>query len=184
MEVRKLSNGVTNALFIDGVRVRKHKLSKKIYRIKDENGNEFIVPTTKEALGKVKELPNVCTSLIDDMGHLFEKTEHNYSLDHWDTSNVVSMNWTFHKSKYNRPLDHWDTSKVKNMNGMFCCSQYNHPLVYWDTSNVTFMTGMFIDSKYNHPLVLEDKCWDTGKVTDMNYMFEGSNYTYQAPANV
>jgi surface protein len=57
----------------------------------------------------------------------------------------------FDESQFNGDISHWDVSKVTNMRFMLYFSQFNGDISQWDVSNAAAhnMYGMFGASKFN-----------------------------------
>ena len=112
-----------------------------------------------------------CTSGIVDMSNLFENTNINGDISHWDTSSVTDMSNMFNgASAFNQAIGDWDTSGVADMSNMFNgASAFNQAIGDWDTSSVADMIFMFRSASiFNQDI----GAWDTSNVTDMSAMFE------------
>jgi surface protein len=117
---------------------------------------------------------NLCTTLVTDMGGLFQDLSFSISnLNFWDTSNVTRMNSMFRgAAAFNQDIGGWDTSQVINMEAMFLSAvAFNQNIGSWDTSKVTDMNNMFYGAtSFNQNI----GSWDTSKVTNMESMFEAA----------
>lgn len=113
---------------------------------------------------------NLNTSNVEDISHIFNYTQFDYSLfpdpyhaeislNNWDVSNVTDMQFAFSNmnSYYGESpaidISDWDTSYVKNMNGMFYTNlDYGYPMAVgsiedWNTRNVQDFSRMFETQK-------------------------------------
>lgn len=122
--------------------------------------------------------PNIDTSNVTDMSHMFRKCTSLTSLDvsNLDTSNVTNMTYMFagemnKNSIASLDLSGWDVSKVRDMSCMFyyCNDLIDLNLSGWDTSSVTNMRYMFEHLSYITSLDLSH--FNTSNVTDMTNMF-------------
>ena len=111
-------------------------------------------------------LSTICTTLMDDMSHLFPNDFScqmigNGNMAHWDVSNVTDMSNMFSTasgpyegygceidSLNSEGLKYWDVSNVINMSNMFngvSLSPCPNSIMGWDVSNVIDMSGMFLN---------------------------------------
>ena len=142
-----------------------------------------IQPKTKDELKQIiedtiKEKGNECdlnfidTSLITDMGYLFQHSNFNGDISKWNVSNVKTMSGMFADSKFNGDISKWNVSNVKTMEFMFCGSSFNGDISKWDVYNVKDMYAMFCGSSFNGDI----SKWNVSNVEGMNYMFYDSNF--------
>ena len=107
----------------------------------------------KEMIAENEDVTNVVTSLVTDMGGMFNDNSHNQDIGSWDVSNVTRMDGMFSgASAFNQDIGSWDVSKVTNMSGMFAQSNFNHDISSWDVSSVTSCENF----KYFAPLTEEN----------------------------
>jgi surface protein len=117
---------------------------------------------------------NVCTTLVTNLGYLFEnRYNFNSDIGFWDTSNVTDMTRMFQNaSSFNQPIGSWDTSKVVDMMDMFKgAAVFNQDINGWDVSSVTNMGNMFSDAlAFNKPL----GSWNISSVINTSNMFDNA----------
>ena len=71
------------------------------------------------------------------------------NLNDIDTSLITDMGWLFDGSGFNGDISKWNTSRVKYMPYMFLNSDFNGDISKWNISKVESMEGMFERSKFN-----------------------------------
>jgi surface protein len=117
---------------------------------------------------------NVCTTLVTNLGYLFEnRYNFNSDIGFWDTSNVTDMTRMFQNaSSFNQPIGSWDTSKVVDMMDMFKgAAVFNQDIDGWDVSSVTNMGSMFSNAlAFNKPL----GSWNISSVINTSNMFDNA----------
>ena len=118
---------------------------------------------------KLNELPQLDTSNVTDMNHMFTLCTNLTIIPQLDTSNVTYMNYMFSGCANLTTIPQLDTSNVTNMRYMFngCANLTTIPQI--NTSNVTNMSLMFA-SCANLTTIPQ---LDTSNVTDMSNMFSG-----------
>src|SRR6056297_391816 len=123
------------------------------------------------------DLTKVCVSLVTNMINLFEDTDFNQAIEHWDVSNVTTMSGMFESSAFNQPIDNWDVSSVTDMSWMFYNNrEFNQPVGNWDVSNVTDMSGLFSYTRFKQPI----ENWDVSSVMVMRRMFDANRVFNQS----
>jgi len=119
-------------------------------------------------------IQNWCTSLIDDMSHLFAwRSSFNEDISGWNTSRVSNMDSMFYSAVgFNQDLSRWDTSRVTNMERMFAYAhEFNGDITSWNISRVTTTAYMFAGKqKFNQDI----SAWNMSLVTTMAHMFDGT----------
>ena len=123
---------------------------------------------------KWSEVERTCTSRITNMSRLFDMSQFNGVISHWDTANVTTMQKMFRESHFNQPICGWNTGAVRDMSRMFLrAMRFKQPIGNWNTGAVTTMESTFKGACYfNQPI----GNWNTGAVTTMTSMFEGAHY--------
>jgi len=142
------------------------------------------------------DMTKLCTSLVTDMGVLFNEKSFNQPIGNWDVSNVTDMRLMFRSSNFNQPIGDWDVSKVSTMLEMFQFGNFNQPIGNWNVGNVLNMAYMFEKTPFNQPIgnwnvskirsmksMFKETTfnnplgnWDVSNVTDMGEMFRESNF--------
>ena len=135
--------------------------------------------------GDFREVANSCISgltalnnQVDGQGFegLFQGTDFNEPINHWDTSDVLDMSYAFESAAaFDQPLYAWDTSKVTNMTAVFRLAEsFNARVDTWNTSSVVSMDSLFDGAqRFNQDV----GGWDTSSVTDMSDLFRNA-YTF------
>ena len=115
-------------------------------------------------------LNDIDTSLIKDMGWLFDGSGFNGDISKWDTSRVKYMPYMFLNSDFNGDISKWNISKVESMEGMFERSKFDGDISCWDVSNVKDMPYMFTLSSFNRDI----SNWNINKDCDTYNIFAGT----------
>jgi hypothetical protein len=87
------------------------------------------------------DMTKLCTSLVTDMGYLFQRSSFNQPIGNWDVSNVQKMQVMFYESDFNQPIGDWNVASVKDhpeygFTGMFWGSQFNQNISNWCVKNI------------------------------------------------
>ena len=117
----------------------------------------------------VNELPQLDTSNVTNMGHMFTSCTNLTTIPQINTSNVTNMDYMFSGCDNLTTIPQLDTSNVTNMSRMFSGCTNLTTTSQLDTSNVTDMRYMF-NSCTNLTTIPQ---LDTSNVTDMSNMFSG-----------
>ena len=130
-----------------------------------------------------EDVTSVCTSLVTDMSHLFNKgynvagfpieNAFNQDISAWDVSSVTDMGLMFNNaSDFNQDIGSWVVDSVTVMKGTFDgASSFNQDISSWNVSSVTDMSVMFARTvAFNQPI----GSWDVSSVTTMSSMFVGA----------
>ncbi len=162
-------------LSANGVTIKAHSWA-KVGDYGEINGQLYTIVDRETLLIFIEtndSYDRVCTSLIDDMAHMFNGKTINRSLRSWDTSNVTDMKWMFQNSNIGGTgdLQYWDVSSVTDFSYMFNNTNFNGDVRFWNTSSATDMSGMF---RYNPQFNQIISDWDTSSVTNMSRMFENA----------
>ncbi len=138
-------------------RIAQEKNYPKWFRSQDENG--IYKPRGKYFLKELisdlsVKLSDIDTSLITNMGHMFERDWAAARKDlgdiaNWNVSNVTIMDSMFQYAKsFNVDLSKWDTRNVEYMGDMFKNAEsFNSDISNWNVSKVEDMEEMFRDAK-------------------------------------
>ena len=89
-----------------------------------------IQPKTKE------ELKQIIEDTIKEKGNECD-------LNFIDTSLITDMGYLFQHSKFNGDISKWNVSNVKDMYAMFCGSNFDGDISKWNVSNVEGMSYIF-----------------------------------------
>jgi surface protein len=169
------SNGITIKASAGAAAGDTGQISGFTFTIVDVSGLQF-------AITEGLPLNTVCTSLVTEMGAMFEdNTSFNQDISSWDVSNVLNMSLMFFgTTSFNQPIGDWDVSSVTEMAGMFAVSSsFNQDIGNWDVSSVTDMSQVFYGAAFNQPI----GDWDVSNVTDMEQMFYSANSFNQDLSN-
>lgn len=93
-------------------------MKKKIIA-KDKDHLKTLIEQEMKQHGNHCDLNYIDVSSIDDMSHLFEKSQFIGNISQWDVSNVVDMRSMFYKSSFNKNISNWDVSKAERINNIF-----------------------------------------------------------------
>jgi surface protein len=131
------------------------------------------------------DLSNVCTSLVTDMGRMFEdKPDFNQPIGNWDVSNVESMYHMFVRARsFNQPIGNWDVSSVTSMGYMFHeANAFNQPIGDWDVSSLTGHHSLSGTFEYARSFNQDLSRWDVSKIQSMRHAFNGA-ISFNEPLN-
>ena len=118
----------------------------------------------------VNELPQLDTSNVTNMSHMFTSCTNLTTIPQINTSNVTNMDYMFSGCANLTTIPQLDTSNVTDMRYMFSgCTNLTTTTSQLDTSNVTDMRYMF-NSCTNLTTIPQI---NTSNVTNMDYMFSG-----------
>ena len=112
-------------------------------------------------------IPQINTSNVTDMEYIFSGCANLTTIPQLDTSNVTDMRYMFNTCANLTTIPQLDTSNVTDMNHMFASCTNLTTIPQLDTSNVTNMSLMFA-SCANLTTIPQ---LDTSNVTDMSNMF-------------
>jgi len=154
------------------------------------------IATLKSMVDNDEDVTKAVTTLVNDMGQLFQKKQtFNQDIGSWDVSNVESMLDVFsYATSFNQDISSWDVSKVNTMGNMFFyATSFNQDIGKWDVSKVEEMWGMFdgaeafnqdigrwdvskvigTDAMFKHAISFNQdiSSWDVSNVTNMRSMF-------------
>ena len=110
---------------------------------------------------------------ITDMRGMFQGSNFNQEIGHWDVGNVTVMHQMFSESPFNQNIGGWDVSSVTDMSLMFKgrnlynLHPFNQDIGGWDVSNVVNMDEMFSFSVFNQDI----GGWDVSSVSTMFSLF-------------
>jgi surface protein len=123
------------------------------------------------------DLTRVCTSLVMDMGRMFEdKSDFNQPIGNWDVSNVGSMYHMFVRARsFNQPIGNWDVSSVTTMGWMFHAAEsFNQPIGDWNVSRLSGHHSISGTFEYARSFNQDISRWDVSKIQSMWVTFNGA----------
>ncbi len=137
--------------------VKIFKIIKK-YRFYPKTHSEFIQFIKMKSLNRNDDLNDIDVSNLKEIWGFssfdFFK-EHNFFVDEWNVSRVVSFDFCFFNcKKFNCDLSGWDTSNGVKFNAMFRgCDDFNQSILNFDISNGIQIFSMFEGcKKFNQEL--------------------------------
>jgi len=132
--------------------------------------------TLDQLIDDEADVTTVCTSLITDMGSLFQgENSFNQDIGSWDVSSVANMQSMFiFADEFNQDIGNWNISSVTTMRQMFyTASAFNQDIGDWNVSAVTDMSNMFVSAtSFNQNI----GSWDVSSVNSMESMFSVTTF--------
>ena len=111
--------------------------------------------------------------VFEQVDHVLGGTPIDFSIDEWDTQNVVNMRGMFFDAKTpGDDMSNWDLSSLKHISIMFSGAyNFNASLHTWDVSNISDFSSVFVGaSSFNSDI----SGWDVSNATSMAAMFSGA----------